>query len=380
MHESRHVVLFAGGGTGGHLYPALALAEALTSVHPGVRPFFVGAQRGVEARILPERGAEHLLLPIRGLDRRAGIVGNLGVGAALVRSMARLADEFQRLRPELVVVTGGYAGAPAGLMAALTRVPLALQEQNAHAGVTTRLLARFADQIHVAFPEAADGLSARARRVVEHTGNPVRPPSDDDRVRGRAAFALSDTLPVVLVTGASQGSAALNAAVLELVAARSTEPPTVQFLWSTGPSHIDGVRASLAELGDPPWVRALGYIDDMPAALAVADVAVGRAGAMTTSEFLAWGLPAIIVPLPTAAADHQTRNAAALAAAGTSVHLPETELDGGRLGSELDALFEDDARRDAMTTAALVRARPDGARDIARRLATLLPGVRGGGS
>jgi UDP-N-acetylglucosamine--N-acetylmuramyl-(pentapeptide) pyrophosphoryl-undecaprenol N-acetylglucosamine transferase len=372
------VVLFAGGGTGGHLYPALALADALSAAEPTVRPFFIGAERGVEARILPQRGLEHRLLPIRGLDRRAGVLGNLGVVAALVRSMGRLAGEFQRLRPELVVVTGGYAGAPAGLMAALTGVPLALQEQNAHAGLTTRLLARFADQIHVAFPEAAEGLGPRARRVVEHTGNPVRPPSDEDRRGGREAFGLDDGLPVVLVTGASQGSRALNAAALELVAARLDRPPTIQLLWSTGPSHIEAVRASLAELGDPDWVHAIGYIDDMPAALAVSDLAVGRAGAMTTSEFLAWGLPSIIVPLPTAAADHQTRNAEALEAAGTSVHLPEAVLDGARLGAELDALVGDDVRREAMAAAALERARPDGARDIARRLATLLPGARRG--
>ena len=378
MHERETVVFFAGGGTGGHLYPALALADALAAVRPDVRPLFVGAIRGVEARILPQRGLEHVLLPIRGLDRRAGVLGNLGVVGALGRSMARLADEFQRRRPELVVVTGGYAGAPAGLMAALTGVPLALQEQNAFPGVTTRLLARFASQVHLAFPEAADLLAPRARRVVEHSGNPVRPPVADRGFGDAASFGLDPDRPTVLVTGASQGSRALNSAVLELAESGVARPGGYQLLWSTGPSHIDTVTAELERLGNPAWIRALGYIDDMLAALAVADVAVGRAGAMTTSEFLAWGLPSIIVPLPTAAEDHQTRNAAALAAAGTSVHLPESELDGSRLAAEIGGLMEDDARRERMTDAAIERARPHAAADVARRLATLLPPGPGG--
>jgi UDP-N-acetylglucosamine--N-acetylmuramyl-(pentapeptide) pyrophosphoryl-undecaprenol N-acetylglucosamine transferase len=380
VHDAPFVVFFAGGGTGGHLYPALALADALGSQCPGLRPVFVGADRGVEARILPARGVEHVLLPVRGVQRGVGVVDNLGVGPALLRSLSILAGEFQRHRPELVVVTGGYAGAPAGLMAAASRVPLALQEQNAAPGITTRLLAPFAAQIHLAFPEAAARLPRRARRVVEHSGNPVRPPEPRDRAADRAGFGLDPARPVLLVTGASQGSRALNAAVLELVARRREAPPAYQILWSTGPAHHAGVDEALAALGSPSWVRALGYIDDMPAALAAADVAVGRAGAMTTSEFLAWGLPSVIVPLPTAAADHQTLNARALAEAGTAIHLPEAELDGAALDDVLEGLFSDPARREALAAAALERARPHAAVEVARRLAELLPMRATGGA
>lgn len=380
MHEASPVVFFAGGGTGGHLYPALALADALGSLRPGLRPVFIGAERGLEARILPERGLEHVLLPVRGLRRGGGVVANLAVGGALVRSMASLAGRFRRLRPELVVVTGGYAAAPAGLLAALMGVPLALQEQNALPGVTTRLLARFADQIHVAFPEAAEHLPARARKVVEHSGNPVRPPTARNRADDRASFGLEPERPVVLVTGASQGARALNDAVLAWVRIRRDDPPAYQILWSTGPSHIEGVTAALDEMGGPTWVRALGYIHDMPAALSAADVAVGRAGAMSTAEFLAWGLPSIVVPLPTAAADHQTLNARALEAAGAAVHLPEAELDGAALDAALDDVFGNPARREALAAAARERGRPHGALDIARRLETLLPPVAGQGA
>ena len=171
MHELAPVVFFAGGGTGGHLYPALALADALRSFRPGLRALFVGAERGIEARILPARGLDHLLLPIRGLERGRGPGAQLGVVPALFRSFGRLADEFQRRRPVLVVVTGGYAGAPAGLLAAMSGVPLVLQEQNAVPGITTRLLAPFARQIHLAFPEAGARLARRARNRVEITGS-----------------------------------------------------------------------------------------------------------------------------------------------------------------------------------------------------------------
>lgn len=375
MHEATEVVVFAGGGTGGHLYPALALAEALVADRPTVRPFFVGAERGIEARVLPERGVEHLLVPVRGLERGGGWRENVGVGPALVRSLVTVGRHFRRLRPELVVVTGGYAGAPAGLVAGWTRIPLALQEQNAVAGLTTRMLARLADQIHVAFPEAARGLPARAQAVVEHSGNPVRPPTTRDRAADRRAFGLDPDRPVLLVTGASQGARAINDAVLELVRARVERgaPPRWQLLWSTGPAHIEAIGAALAGLGSPEWVRATGYIHEMPAALAAADLAVGRAGAMTTSEFLAWGLPSLVIPLPTAAADHQTRNARALAEAGAALHLPQAEVDGARLDAEIEALFADDERRTRIAAAARARGRPAAAAETARRLAALLP-------
>lgn len=375
MHDGAEVVVFAGGGTGGHLYPALALAEALVAERGSVRPFFVGAERGIEARVLPERGLEHLLLPVRGIRRGGSVADNLGVGPALVRSLAALRRRFRTLRPELVVVTGGYAGAPAGFMAGFGRIPLALQEQNAVPGLTTRLLARFADQIHLAFPEAAEGLSPAARRVVEHSGNPVRPPARRDRASDRAAFLLDPDRPVLLVTGASQGARAINEAMLALVRGRvgRAAEPAWQVLWSTGPSHISTVQAELDALGSPAWVRALGYIDDMPAALSAADVAVGRAGAMTTSEFLAWGLPSIVIPLPTAAADHQTRNARALAEAGAAIHLPQADTDGASLDAAIESIFADPARREALAAAARRRGRPMAAVETARRLAALLP-------
>lgn len=375
--ETGPVAVFSGGGTGGHLYPALALASALRELVPRVRPFFVGAERGLEARVLPERGLEHLLVPVEGV-RRDRLLANGRVLLGLGRSMARVLTAFRELRPRLVVVTGGYAGGPAGLAAVMLGIRLVLQEQNAVPGVTTRLLGRWAREVHVAFPEAAEALPARVRSRVQVSGNPVRPPEKRERGQERERFGLPAEGLVVLVVGGSQGSRSLNEALLDAVArVRDGEerPPTgFTILWATGPAHRDAVEEVLTEGGEavPDWIRLTGYIDDMPGALAAADLAVSRAGAMATSEFLAWGRPAILVPLPWAAADHQTRNARALEEAGAAVHLPEAELDGRRLWEAVATLAEDPQRLEEMGRAAGQRGQPDAAHSIARSLAAQL--------
>jgi UDP-N-acetylglucosamine--N-acetylmuramyl-(pentapeptide) pyrophosphoryl-undecaprenol N-acetylglucosamine transferase len=377
--DERTVVVFSGGGTGGHLYPALALADALAGRRPDVRAVFVGASRGVEARVLPARRVEHVLLPVLGFERGAGL-GGVRAFPELGRSLQQVAELYQRLHPELVVVTGGYAGAPAGAVAALRGVPLALQEQNSVPGVTTRLLARFASQIHVAFPETAGRLPASARGRVHLSGNPVRPPTAIDRADARASFGLAPGATVVLVVGGSQGSLALNQAVADGVRlfaeGRLERPPEMELLWSTGPSHLEAVRAQLDAAGSPPWVKAVGYIDRMDAALAAADLAVSRAGAMATSEFLAWGLPSLLVPLPTAAADHQTENARSLEAAGAALHLPQATLTGEALMRRVLDVVRSPAELAARRESARRLARPDAARHIAADLERLLPPTR----
>ncbi|HSG50085.1 MAG TPA: glycosyltransferase, partial [Longimicrobiales bacterium] len=203
MHEHGPTVVFSGGGTGGHLYPALALADAIRAERPGLRVVFLGARRGIESRVLPERGEKHLLLPVRGMARGGGLGTNLGVPWALLRSLGRTVGWFRDLDPELVVVTGGYAGAPAGIVAALMGIPLALQEQNAVPGLTTRLLARRANEIHVAYPEVAARLPRRARARVRVSGNPVRPPVPRGRAAARTALGLDPDRATVLVVGGS---------------------------------------------------------------------------------------------------------------------------------------------------------------------------------
>jgi len=379
VHE-RPVVVFSGGGTGGHLYPALAIADALRARIPEVRAVFVGASRGVEARILPELGEEHLLLPVSGIDRTRPLQ-SWRAGAHLAQSLLQVGTLFRELRPEAVVVTGGYASAPSGFMAGMMGIPLLVQEQNAVPGLAVRVLAHWAERVHVAFPEAVGRLPARARAIATVTGNPVRPVSTRARAEARADFGLPAGAFVTLVMGGSQGSLALNRLVLEgvrgVVDGTLTRPESLQLLWQTGLKHFDDCRAQLAELGDPAWVHPLGYIDDMPTALAATDVAVSRSGAMSTAELLNQGLPSVLVPLPTAAADHQSHNAASLQEGGAAVWAPERGLTGAGLWETLLKIAGDEHVLDEMRGAARSLARPHAADEIATDLAEL---IRPGGS
>ncbi|HUH12477.1 MAG TPA: undecaprenyldiphospho-muramoylpentapeptide beta-N-acetylglucosaminyltransferase [Longimicrobiales bacterium] len=369
-------VLFAGGGTGGHLYPALTLAEALQAERPGLEVHFVGAHRGVEARILPQEGVPHTLLPLEPL-RRSRPWQNWRLVPSMAKSLAGLRRLFRSFQPDLFVGTGGYASGPAGLVALLSGVPVAVQEQNSYPGLTQRWLARGARQVFLGFPEARAHLHPGPRTAIHELGNPVRPPRPDaDRAGARRAFGLAEGGVVALVVGGSQGALSVNEALLEalegVAAGRLPAPPAqAQLLWATGPAHEEAMRARLAPLG-LGWVHVRGYIDDMPRALAAADVAVSRAGAIMTAELLAWGIPALLVPLPTAAADHQTHNAHALDDAGAAVMLPQSGLTGARLWTELVGLMGDDARRAAMAGRARERGRPDAARAIAREMLALL--------
>ena len=383
MHEGP-VVLFAGGGTGGHLYPALALADEFVRQRPDVRPFFVGARRGLEARVLPERSLEHQLLSVRKIERSKWW-SNLGVPFALGSSLVAMLRTHRRLRPALVVVTGGYAGAPAGLVAAAMRTPLALQEQNAWPGVTTRLLARWAKQVHVAFPEAVAELPSRAQTVARVTGCPIRPPPVDapDRQDVLIGLGLDPEKRLLLLIGGSQGSLAFNELMLEVVRAVAAEELALlsdwQLLWMTGRAHHSSIVRELSSMGGPRWVHAVPYIDDVLLVMTVTDLALSRAGAMTTSEFLVAGVPAILIPLPTSAENHQAMNALALQEAGAAVHLPQAGLTAEVLWSTISRVAGDGRTLTAMSDYALERSRPDATSTIVREMIQLLPDSQVGG-
>jgi UDP-N-acetylglucosamine--N-acetylmuramyl-(pentapeptide) pyrophosphoryl-undecaprenol N-acetylglucosamine transferase len=369
-------VVFAGGGTGGHLYPALNIAAALSELRPDVAITFVGARRGVEARVLPEKGVDHVLLPLEPI-RRDQVWRNWRLAPAMLGSVWGLARLTVRLRPALVVGTGGYASGPACGWAVLTGVPMAIQEQNSFPGLTTRWLSRFARQVHLGFPEARAGLRTGRRTEVHDHGNPIETPDVTvDRAEARQTFGLSPDATVLLVMGGSQGARAINEALLgaltRVARGAADRPDFLEILWATGPSHIDDVRERLAPLGVGSWVHPTGYIDLMPRALAAADVSISRAGAMGTAELLAWGIPSVLVPLPTAAADHQTHNARALEEDGAAVALNESDLTPVRLWAEVTTLARDPARRETMANRARERSRPHAARAIAAELARLL--------
>lgn len=368
-------VLFAGGGTGGHLYPALALGEAFRRRDPSSEVFFVGARRGVEARVLPQRNVPHALLPFEPI-RRTRPWENWRLAAGLWQSGRGLARIFREFKPDLVVGTGGYASGPAVAWALLHGVPAAVQEQNSFPGLVTRWVAGRVGQIHLAFPEARRHLRPGTNTEVLEHGNPIQPPDPGiDTDEARAEWGL-DSGPVMLVVGGSQGARSINQALLadlEGVAGRQlpSPPPGLQLLWATGPSHFDAAQARLAPLR-LPWVHAVSYIQRMPRALAVADAAVSRAGAMALAELCAWGIPPILVPFPHAAANHQHHNAVALEQAGAAVVVPEADLGSGRLWREIVALMGAPERRRELAEAAHARGRPDAADRIVADLARLV--------
>lgn len=365
-------VLLSGGGTGGHLYPALALAQAFTRREGGAEILFLGARRGIEARVLPERGWAHRLLPLEPIYR-SRVWRNWKLPITLAAAGLEILRTFREFRPDLVVGTGGYVSGPVVAMAALRGIPTAIQEQNSFPGFTTRRLAGHVGQLHLAFPEALRHLRPGRRTEVFALGNPIVPPDRAlDRRMARGKFGLGDG-PVLLVIGGSQGARSVNQALLtDLAEASLSRPKGLEILWATGPSHHAGIAARVAALGLEGWVRPVPYIDEMPLALAAADLAISRAGAMMLAELCAWGIAMLLVPYPYAAADHQRHNAQALADAGAALVLEEDRLAPGMLWSQVVSLLNDEARRQALAEAAAHRGHPNAANEIVEELARLV--------
>ena len=354
-------VLFTGGGTGGHLMPALAIAEEMVRLDPTVRPFFVGSRRGVEAGVLPQRPWPYELLPLEPLWRRRWW-RNVRLPGALFASLRAVREMLGRERPALVVGTGGYVAGPV-VWAAMNRgVPAVLQEQNAYPGLATRRLARRARQVHLGFPEARARLRVGPETAVFDSGNPIPPPPAPlpSPQASKRKLGFPDDRPLVFVTGGSQGALPLNRAVAEALASR-VFPAGVSLLWQCGASSLDQFVAFRAS----GLVAVEPFVDPVADAYAAADLVVSRAGAMTLAGLSAWGLPAILVPLPTAAAGHQLSNARALAQSGAAVLLQQHELSGAALGGAVAGLLSDSARMAGLRTRMLARARPDAATTIA---------------
>lgn len=347
--------------------PALAIAGAMRSLRPEVEPILVGAERGVEASLLPTRPFRHYLLPVEPIYRRQWWK-NLRWPLVAWRLIRRCRHVLSAEQPAVAVGTGGYAAGPILVAAHRAGIPIALQEQNALPGITTRWLASRARQLHLGFPEARLHLRPGAATQVFEFGNPITPPPTPRAARAVARVRLGapPETPVVFVMGGSQGAQRINEVVAAALDAEALGDVTL--LWSTGAGTWERFRRHQAR----PRCRLRPFWDPVSEAYAAADLVVARAGAMTTAELCAWGLPAILVPLPSAAADHQTRNAEALAASGAALHVPEAALSVETLAGQIGSLLGDRERLAAMGRAAAGRGRPDAARDIARALLALV--------
>jgi UDP-N-acetylglucosamine--N-acetylmuramyl-(pentapeptide) pyrophosphoryl-undecaprenol N-acetylglucosamine transferase len=358
-------VLIAGGGTGGHLYPGIALARELQRRDPAAHVSFVGTAAGIEARVVPRERFPLELIRVAGLkgkSRRDRMRGLVLLPLAALDAWRVISAQ----RPDVVVGVGGFASGPVLAIAALRGYPTMLLEQNALPGITNRLLARLVRAAAVNF-EAALAYFPRTGFVA---GNPVRPeffPAQNEEANDR--FTKPRDAARVLVFGGSQGAHAINVAVVEAASRLAATGVRLAITHQTGERDLDLVRAAYQRAGLAARVEA--FIFEIDRAMKAADVVICRAGATTLAELAASATPAILVPLPTATDDHQRRNAAAVARSGGAIVIDERDLKGDALTSALKDLVGDPERLVRMAAAARTLARPDAAERIADRVEEL---------
>lgn len=363
MKDTTLRVVIAGGGTGGHLYPGIAVARELIATRPGTVVTFAGTAQGIEARVIPREGFE--LDTIRSGGLKGKSLADRARGAGLIP--LGLLDAWQvlsRRRPSLVIGVGGYSSGPVVLAAALRGLPTLLLEQNAVPGLTNRLLARVVRAAAVTYPSTQAFFGDRAFV----SGNPVRAEFlADAPVQPTRAV---DQPVHLLVFGGSQGAHAINVAMVAAASRLATSGVSVRVTHQTGERDLDLVRKGYADAGLQAEVQP--FLFDMGRRLAAADVVVCRAGATTLAELTAAGKPSILIPLPTATDDHQRKNAEVLSSAGAAELLVQQEATGDRLAERIVALASDADRRARMGQAARTLARPDAAKTIVARVLELV--------
>lgn len=344
-------LIVTGGGTGGHIYPALAVAQAFLAGGEGRRVLFLGSRRGLEARLVRTAGLSFRALPVRGF-RGKGPAQRLLFLLELVPASLGALWILLRFRPDAVLATGSFASLPALLAARLLGRPYFLQEQNSVPGRVIALFAAGARGLFLAYPEAGQQLSPRPPHVI--SGNPLR--AEFLAAAGEARRGQDEGPTRLLAFGGSQGASRINAALREALPGLMGQRD-LEVVIQTGERELAATRTALAACG--PTLRVEAYLDDMPAQMARADFVICRAGAMTLAEIALMGLPAIIVPLPSAVDDHQSANAAVFSRAGAALVIADAELDGTRLAAALAPLLDDPERRRKMAAASAELARAD---------------------
>ncbi len=353
--ENRGIgMIIAGGGTGGHLFPGIAIAEEVLGRNPLNRVLFIGTERGLEKKILGRMGYSLQFLKIEGLKGR----GALQTAAALLKIPRSLVASFRIIRdfcPDIVIGVGGYASGPAVLAARLMGVKTAIAEQNAFPGLTNRILGRFAEKIFLAFSASKQWFPAGRTRV---TGNPIRAAFFEEKTEDRK----KDRRFTLLIFGGSQGAHAINRIVSEALDDLLPLKEQLRFIHQTGEKDREIVAAAYLERGMEAEVSP--FIVDMAAAYRSADLLVCRAGATSIAEITAGGKAAILIPFPFAAADHQTKNAEVLAGAGAAEMIPERELNGRRLAEAIERIYRDPGAVRRMEAAAAALGNRRAAADI----------------
>jgi UDP-N-acetylglucosamine--N-acetylmuramyl-(pentapeptide) pyrophosphoryl-undecaprenol N-acetylglucosamine transferase len=362
--SAKPVVMLAGGGTGGHVFPMVAVADALRA-EADVRVVYVGTPRGIEATVVPGRGDELELLDVRPIKGK-GFIGAIRGATSALATLPRARSLVRRLEPRAVLSVGGYAAGPVGLAAYFCGVPLSILEPNNVLGLTNRWLAPFAKKAYVAFPEVEKDLR-RCETIV--TGVPLRgsfAPRDYDPTKGTLS---------VLVLGGSLGAAALNEIVPKALTMASQKIAGLSVLHQAGRGRDFAVSVLYADLIGQNRARVVPFLDDVAGEIARADLVIGRSGASAVAELCAIGRPSILIPFPFAADDHQRKNAEVMAEQGAATWMAQADASAERVEHEVISLANDPERRRRMADAARKRGRPDAAKTIARDILA----DRGGG-
>lgn len=355
-------VIISGGGTGGHIFPAVSIANAIREKQPDAEILFVGAEGRMEMQRVPAAGYEIKGLPVAGFDRKH-LWRNVSVVIKLLRSRIKARRIIKEFRPMVAVGVGGYASGPTLDVAGKMGIPTLLQEQNSYAGVTNKLLAKNARRICVAY----DGMERffPADRIL-FTGNPVRQNLLHitlSRQEAAQQMGLDPAKRTVLIVGGSLGARSMNESVLqqlELI----RQQTDVQFVWQTGKYYSEAIAQQLKERTCPPNLHVLDFISDMAVAYAAADLVVSRAGAGSISEFCLLGKPVILVPSPNVAEDHQTKNAMALVQKDAALYVPDAEAPDNLLPTAISTV-KNSKKLQALAQNILRLARPNAASDIA---------------
>ncbi|HEX5624955.1 MAG TPA: undecaprenyldiphospho-muramoylpentapeptide beta-N-acetylglucosaminyltransferase [Saprospiraceae bacterium] len=358
-------LLISGGGTGGHVFPAIAIANAVRKIEPQTDILFVGAEGKLEMKKVPEAGYPIIGLPIRGFQRKLGMDTVKGV-FRLIRSLWKSVGIIRSFKPDVVVGVGGYASGPVLALAVCFGKPILIQEQNSYPGITNRMLSRVADKICVAF-EGLEKYFDRAKMVL--TGNPVRQDlcTGLDAGEARRQLGLDPSKKTIAVLGGSLGARSINNALLGISDVIRTRPD-LQWIWQTGNLYYEEMKSH--SIGQWPHLKMMPFVDRMDLVYSASDIVVSRAGALTLAELAVAGLPSILVPSPNVAEDHQRKNAEAFRNQGGARMILDAEL-ANRIWPEIRDLLEKDRERLDMKNALLRMARPEAAAHIAKTVIEL---------
>ena len=363
-------IIIAGGGTGGHLFPAIAIGEEIKERFPKAKIHFIGSDFGLEAKVFPVKDLLHTLLPIRGLQRGLSvdsILKNLILPLRILRSLLKVNTLFKEFNPTLVIGTGGYASALPLFMATMKKksIPIVLQEQNSFPGITTRWFSKKANLICAAFK--TDNINFDNKLVV--TGNPIRSNiALGDRALAVKVYNLDSKKKTLFVFGGSQGSAVLNKSLEGII--NKLDNQSIQVLWQTGDNDFNKYKRYKNDA-----TKIVPFINDMAAAYALSDLVVCRSGALTLSEVTTCGKPSILIPFAAAAGNHQIKNAETLFEAGASILIEEKDLNSNKLFKNINYLINNRNTLEKMSIAAKALGNPNATKKITDHVIDMVSNV-----